>query len=503
MTIGINITERTDQGVPALAGDSDLTLGLLGVTERGPLNRPIIISGEAEFKRIFGDYITTGFASYAYAGFRLNGGRRAYVSRIYGTGGVAAIVTLVDRAVSPAATLEVSAAYKGSADKGVWGNSLKVTIADNAADVSLFDLTVFLSGEKKEVWRGLTPATAESAINDSENGSEFIKVVNKASVTVAPNNNPANQSLTALASGANPAAPTTGNLTGTQGDLSGIFAFDGKPITHLICPESQDITFQASLEAYCANLGLVVAIFSLPKGTSVSGAITAGGLRQLAISYAACYLGHITVIDPIGTTNNPVKVVCPDGHIAGVYARTWRTRGVHKAPAGVIDGALRGALAVDVDVANDTNLTLVAEAGVNALRSIPGYGRVVMVSRTLSKDTRWTYVNVRNLFNYVKRALKDGLLWVQQEPNDLMLQRKVAKDVVLPFMMGLYHQGAFGSGKASDVFTIKCDGDNNPESEVDLGNFHLDITMYPSKPAESIYISIGQQKSGGSSVKES
>lgn len=504
MTLGINVSERTDQGVPALEGDNDLILGLLGVTERGPVNRAIVINGATEFKRIFGDHITTGYAAYAYAGYLLNGGRRAYVVRVIGTGGAASTVTLVDRGTpSPVSTLKVEAGYMGVADKGTWGNDLTVSIADNAANASTqFDLTVLLEGVVKEIWRGLTIATVEAAINDLDNGSEFIVVTNLVSATIAPSNRPAVQSATALSGGTEPGAPSVANLTGVAASGTGLFAFDGVEISHLICGESQDATFMASVEDYCADRGTITPIVSLPRGTTVSGGISAGTARQLAISYAALQLGWITVIDPIGTEGAPTKVIPADGHIAGLYARTWRTRGVHKAPAGVIDGAIRGAIAVDVDVRNDTNLTSLAEAGVNSIRSLPGYGRVLMVSRTLSKDTRWRYVSVRNLFNYIKRALKDGLLWVQQETNDAVLQRKVAKDVVQPFMLALYRQGAFGSGKPEDLFTIKCDGDNNPTEEVDLGNFHLDITLYPSKPAESIYISVGQQKSGASSVTE-
>jgi phage tail sheath protein FI len=500
--IGINVTERTDQGIPALAGSNEMVLGILGVTERGPQNKPVLITGEAEFKRIFGDNITTGYAAYAYTGYRLNGGRQAYVVRTFGTGGAAASVTLSDRAATPIDTLKIEAGYRGSVDKSAWGNDLTVTIANNASNSALFDLTILLSGTVKEIWRGLTPGTAETALNNVDNGSEFVKLTNLASATAAPDNNPTVQSATALTGGSDPAAPATADLQGNSGGGTGLYAFDPKEITHLICPEAQDSTFQGSLEDYCATRGTITGIVSLPVGTAVSAAAAAGVTRQETISYSACYFGWISVIDPIGTVQNPVKTIPADGHVAGMYARVWRSRGIHKAPAGVIDGSLRGAIGVDVDVINDTNLTTLADSGINAIRSIPGYGVVVMVSRTLSKDTRWRYVNVRNLFNFIKRELKSGLMWVQQEPNDARLRRKVAKDVVLPFMLGLHKEGAFGSGRPADLFTILCDETNNSQTEIDLGNFHLDISLYPSKPAETVEISISQQRSGASQINE-
>ncbi len=125
-----------------------------------------------------------------------------------------------------------------------------------------------------------------------------------------------------------------------------------------------------------------------------------------------------------------------------------------------------------------------------------------MVSRSLSKDTRWRYIGIRNLFNFIKRAMRDDLLWVQNEPNDASLRRKVAKGVVQPFLLSLHRQGAFGSGSPADTFTILCDTTNNTAAEIALGNFNLDLSIYPSRPAETISISVAQQASGAAQVNE-
>ena len=46
------------------------------------------------------------------------------------------------------------------------------------------------------------------------------------------------------------------------------------------------------------------------------------------------------------------------------------------------------------------------------------------------------------------------------------------------------------------MFTIIVDATNNPPEEVDKGNFKLEVYFYPSKPAETILIVVGQQPSG-------
>jgi phage tail sheath protein FI len=132
------------------------------------------------------------------------------------------------------------------------------------------------------------------------------------------------------------------------------------------------------------------------------------------------------------------------------------------------------------------------------VRFVPGAGIVVDSSRTLSTKTLWWYVGVRRLFNFVKTSLKNGLRWVRQEPNKKTLWDKVKFNSVRPFLLNLYRNGAFGEGTPDQVFTINCDANNNPPYLVDQGMFTLEVYFYPSKPAETVVIIVGQQDSGAS-----
>jgi len=127
---------------------------------------------------------------------------------------------------------------------------------------------------------------------------------------------------------------------------------------------------------------------------------------------------------------------------------------------------------------------------------VAGAGVIIDASRTLSSDPRWRYVNVRLLFNYVKSSLKEGLRWVRQEPNRDFLWNAVKFGTVTPFLMGLWRQGAFGTGSAADTFTIIVDASNNPPDQVEQGFLRVEIYFYPSRPAETIVIIVGQQPSG-------
>src|SRR5260370_19002690 len=84
--------EEVDTGSKPIEGVSTSTAGTVGVTERGPLNVPILITSAGEFRRWFGDRLTdadfqnaNGFHCYlphAVEGFFTNGGKRVYVTRI-------------------------------------------------------------------------------------------------------------------------------------------------------------------------------------------------------------------------------------------------------------------------------------------------------------------------------------------------------------------------------------------------------------------------------------
>jgi phage tail sheath protein FI len=102
------------------------------------------------------------------------------------------------------------------------------------------------------------------------------------------------------------------------------------------------------------------------------------------------------------------------------------------------------------------------------------------------------------LFNFVKTSLKQGLRWTVQEPNTEDLWRKVVQNTVRPFLMGLWRRGAFGPGTPEQVFDVKCDIENNRPEDVQQGRLTVDVYFYPSRPAETVVITVGQQEGAGS-----
>jgi phage tail sheath protein FI len=94
--------EEIDTGSKPIEGVSTSTAGMVGLTERGPVNVPILVTGAGDYARWFGgllDRVTfgnNGLLPHAVDGFFRNGGRRLYVTRVVPDGALPASLALHD-----------------------------------------------------------------------------------------------------------------------------------------------------------------------------------------------------------------------------------------------------------------------------------------------------------------------------------------------------------------------------------------------------------------------
>ncbi|BDI05903.1 phage tail sheath family protein [Sphaerotilus microaerophilus] len=124
-TPGVALERRDAARPPAVVLRTDVA-GLVGLTERGPLDTAVPVESMRQFHAHFGGFIDGGFAAWAARGFFENGGRRLWVVRAAHRqfGGDAAAnaaraagATVQDLAGHPVLSLAASS-------PGVWGNAL-------------------------------------------------------------------------------------------------------------------------------------------------------------------------------------------------------------------------------------------------------------------------------------------------------------------------------------------------------------------------------------------
>ena len=180
----------------------------------------------------------------------------------------------------------------------------------------------------------------------------------------------------------------------------------------------------------------------------------------------------------------------PSGGVAGVYARTDRTRGVWKAPA---NASLIGVIEPAIRITNDLNDTLNVDAtsgkSVNAIRSFTGKGTLVWGARTLAgNDNENRYVPVRRFLNYAEESIKKATAAFVFEPNDATTWVKV-RSMCESFLTKEWRDGALAGAKPEHAFYVLI-GLNQTMTAQDVldGYMIVEIGLAIVRPAEFIVL---------------
>jgi phage tail sheath protein FI len=199
---------------------------------------------------------------------------------------------------------------------------------------------------------------------------------------------------------------------------------------------------------------------------------------------AALYYPPIKVRSSTDDDSDSLKPVPPCGHIAGIFSRSDRDRGVFKAPA---NEEIRDAVHLKVLIDNSDQGKLNSQ-GINCLRAFPGRGIRVWGARTLS-DSNWRYINVRRLFITIKRWIDLNMVWATFEPNTPQLWVRIQRELSA-YLTQLWRAGALKGKTSEEAFYVKCDAETNPPESRERGNVFTEIGFAPSSPTEFIFVRI-------------
>jgi phage tail sheath protein FI len=310
------------------------------------------------------------------------------------------------------------------------------------------------------------------------------------STSVPPSNLPAVLAATNLAHGQDD------NLAaiGVTEYLNALTALEKVDDANIVCiPDRTDSTVQSALIKHCEKKQDRFAILD-PQRNADPNAILAQrtGLTSDR-GYAALYYPWISIASPFDGTP---YLVPPSGHIAGVYAATDNDRGVHKAPANV---TIADVIGLERLLTDDENGPL-NENSVNAIRFFKGRGFRVWGARTIATGTQWRYVNVRRLLLFIEKSIQAGTAFAVFEPNDIALWATLKRQL-RDFLTRVWQDGALFGASPDDAFIIRVDEELNPPSVRALGQVIVQVTLFPTTPAEFVVFRIIQQP-GGPTVQE-
>lgn len=252
--------------------------------------------------------------------------------------------------------------------------------------------------------------------------------------------------------------------------------------------------------AHCEKMKNRAVIIDLKPGEELDNEKDVNDKKLPTSTYANLYYPWIKAANPYydadlrpGAARN--VLVPSSAYAAGMWAKIDGRRGVWKAPAGVETNLL--GLSGTEFVVENAEQDYLNPLGVNAVRTMPGYGSVIWGARTLSTkaNPEWRYVPVRRTAMYIEESIFNGIQWAVFEPNDHRLWSSLRANID-SFMNGMFRAGAFQGQTANDAYFVRCGlGDTMTQGDIDGGQVIVVVGFAPVKPAEFVIVRI-QQKVG-------
>lgn len=508
LTPGVYVEEIPSANKP-IEGVGTAITAFVGLAPGGPVNKPMRISNWTQFAKIYedpqnpdnGPFMEGAYLAHAVYGYYQNGGSLAWIIRVGGEGD-----TQEPRAALPAKTDKGIEALRVVALPGVSG-TVTVDVSEDppeeGKDGEPTYTVVVTAGTDREEYPHLPLKGRSNVATKINSASKLIKIEDTGAALPETRIAAGSYTLVTPARSAEPvdAGAFEGDVAKREG-MGGIAPLD--EVTMIVMPDIMSLNgngkqmrdLQGKMIAHCEVAGGSMAILDAPQGLIPQDVLewrmdTAGYDSK----FSALYWPWVEVMDPI--TRRPLMVP-PSGHMAGVWARTDATRGVHKAPANEVLLGVNG-LEFQITQAEQGELN---RNGINCIRSFSGRGIRSWGARTLSSDPEWRYINVRRIFNYVSSSIMQGTQWAVFEPNDQRLWTSLTI-AISNFLNRTWRSGALFGASATDAYFVKCDAETNPPEVIEAGQVICEIGIAPVKPAEFVIFRLSQFTGGaGAEVAE-
>lgn len=475
-------------------------VGVIGVTERGPVNTPTLIGSWLQFTRVFGGLLEDDDFPLL-CRRALENGAKLRVSRIAHFTDITDITTL--EGVS-AELVSGFTTFKASSF-GTWGNDISVTITDNdALQTDTVQILVELAGN---------PALAETYIlNKIPTATEINALKNTSyllSDFIFDSADPANEiavtAKTSLTGGTNPTEYTDNDYIGDVTTVTGIHSMDSiTDITKIAIPAKAVPAIDNSLIQYAENRKDLITVLRTPVGLNGKSIVdyrtgkgiyshsaydtwraimTTGGLR---INHPET--GAIIEISEIGDVLGLMSR--RDNEYAEWFAFSGPKRGKIPNSLGVVYNLGSSARQLEADNV-DVN-------GVNAIIEHPSFGVVAWGNSTLQRqDTLLKHANVAELMIYLTRELRPIIQSELFEPNDIQTWKTIYRKVApildsLVERRGVWRYLYQGDQDIDDV----RDAQINSTEDIDAGRYVFHLFIAPRVAMKYLGVKVVVTNSG-------
>lgn len=474
--IGVDVTTALRSG-PSNAGARSGRFHVAGITERGPVDKPVTVKSLAQYETNFG--VRTSYSNALYDTARTffeEGGSELVVSRVVGAASSKGALTLTDTAATPLPTLKIEAL-----DPGAYSTTIQ---AEVIVGTGTFTLNVYKDGVRVGRYANMT---SPQAVVTAASANQYVRITDLGSATVAPNNNPGAKAITALSLGADDRASVTAARVVAALDA----AADAAPGCAVAAPGYGAATIGSLLLDHAHTYRKVALLAGDFDDTSAEIQATAATLsaHQWA-AYGGLFYPHLTVRDGTGT-----RTVSPEGYVAAVRARAAQEVGYWQVPAG--DRArTRWVLSTNLPVSEDLNETL-ADGLVNGIATTGSRVRLYNWSSLSTDRDNQGLLSVRDTLNNLSVAVKDalepyvfatmdgkGFLFSQAESAAVGVLEPVAR-------RGGFYASIDEDGQQIDPgYRVLVDASNNPSSSVAQNQLNVSASVRLSPTAAYIAVEI-------------
>jgi phage tail sheath protein FI len=505
---GIHVQEEAGSGQSIPEAATAVT-AFVGRCLRGPVNRPVTISGFNEFQRTFGGLWQPSTLSYAVEQYFENGGRTAIVVRVANGARCCTIrlpaagEALVLAALAPGTREFLRAAVDFDG------------IGDNEED--LFNLViqrVRTPGsehiEDQEIYRRVSIAPDAPRSVAAVLGESSLARVAGELPRLRPDPTPRHDprgiaGYVFSGTDADDGAPLTDyDIIGSAADGTGLFALGAADAFNLLCipPLARDVDVGASTllvaNRFCRERRAILFVDPPHAWDSAAKALAAMRHWPLPSDSACMFFPRLLGYDKL---RGRFEAFAPSGAIAGTLSRASEHWPVWTAACGeeaLVRPGLRPACPVD-----DEQRSRLAAVGVNTVQAVRRPGREGTRAMTLAGpgavSADWRSLAAKRLALLVVNSIERGTRWMVFEPSEPAAWWRAATQL-REFLSGLEERGAFAEREAGDRWFVICDERVNRERHREQGIVNLMFGIPAQRPG-GFHAWLVSHRPGGSHVQ--
>lgn len=476
---------------------------VLGITEMGELNSPILIKNSNEFLKVFGNVVSYSLFP-LYCLRALDAGAVLMVSRI------AHYTDIADRstAVGAKAIKTGLGATFVARSIGSWANEVSIEITENVNDADTVQVSVIFRGKTTTKTISKNPTSVQlTAFNAS---MPYIEITAGSNLTTGE--------VTLAGGSENYTGVTDADMIGNKEAKTGIHAFDSAREPIRLSPvERNSPLIETYFTEWAKKRGDILLVFPLPTNIQATEAVqyrlrTGAYTGTPVIDYwGAIYtFGDIEILNPL--TSAP-KVISSIGDFIGRMGyRDLKTGGaVWKTFAFYDYGRLPGVIDVPYNLGSAAlrdEADLMSLHHINYVINHEDYGAVIWESLTLQRaETMLKHSNVAELIINILRNVTSRCQKYLGKQNNITTWKNIYADVA-QYMTGLNDREAFqsaltGNGEGTG-WLYEGDQDVNSISEavlnvpndVDNGIYRFRLYIAPTAPLKYIGFELSVTNSG-------